>query len=119
MATILVVEDNPDNQKLIKFLLEREGHQVLMADHAEAAREHVTAQLPNLILMDIQIPGTDGLTLTAEFQANPATRHIPVIALTANAMSGDREKIMAVCHGYIPKPINTRTLASELATFLA
>lgn len=119
MATILVVEDNPDNQKLIRFLLEREGHAVLMAGHAQAAREHVAVQRPDLILMDIQIPGTDGLTLTSEFQADPETAHIPVVALTANAMTGDRERIMSVCNGYIPKPINTRTLASELATFLS
>ncbi|MBC7545527.1 MAG: response regulator [Candidatus Sericytochromatia bacterium] len=118
MARILIVEDNPDNQKLIGLLLKRDGHDLAFAENAEAAHAAVAEQIPDLILMDIQLPGTDGLALTAELRAKFILTGVPVVALTANAMSGDEEKILAVCDGYIAKPINTRTLSSQLTPFL-
>ncbi len=118
VARILVVEDNPDNQKLIGLLLKRDGHELAFAENADAAKAAVSAQIPDLILMDIQLPGTDGLALTGELRAQFRLAGVPVVALTANAMSGDEEKILAVCDGYIAKPINTRTLAAQLAPFL-
>jgi CheY-like chemotaxis protein len=118
VACILVVEDNPDNQKLIGLLLKRAGHEIAFAEHAEAAHAAVAQRLPDLILMDIQLPGTDGLTLTRELRAGYALGRTPVVALTANAMSGDEAAILAVCDGYIAKPINTRTLADQLQPFL-
>lgn len=106
MARILVIEDNAANMKLAVFLLEREDHEVLQAADAEEgvrlAREH----LPDLILMDIQLPGMDGLAAARLLKDDAATRDIKVVALTAFAMSGDREKIEASgCDGYIAKPI--------------
>jgi CheY-like chemotaxis protein len=118
VACILVVEDNPDNQKLIGLLLKRAGHETAFAEHAAAAHEAVATRIPDLILMDIQLPGTDGLALTAELRQRFALAHTPVVALTANAMSGDEEKILAVCDGYIAKPIDTRKLADQLQPFL-
>jgi CheY-like chemotaxis protein len=119
VASILVVEDNPDNQKLIGLLLKRAGYDTAFAEHAEAAHAAVALHIPDLILMDIQLPGKDGLALTAELRAAFALDGTPVVALTANAMSGDEAKILAVCDGYIAKPINTRTLADQLLPFLA
>ena len=95
MATILVVEDHPDNMTLAVLLLRSAGHTVLSAIDAEAGLTLARAELPNLILMDIQLPGMDGLEATALLKADSATRKIPVIALTALAMNGDEERIRA------------------------
>jgi two-component system cell cycle response regulator DivK len=106
MATILVVEDNPTNMKLAITLLEASGHEVLTAADAEAGIELARAQRPALILMDIQLPGIDGLQATAQLKRDETTRAIPVIALTALAMKGDEERIRAAgCDGYIAKPM--------------
>jgi two-component system cell cycle response regulator DivK len=106
MATVLVVEDNTANMTLAVFLLESAGHTVLSASDAEAGLTLARDQHPNLILMDIQLPGMDGLEATALLKRDDATRAIPVIALTALAMKGDEERIRAAgCDGYIAKPM--------------
>ena len=121
MARILIVEDNPDNMLLTAMLLQSAGHTVLSAIDAEAGLLLARDELPNLILMDIQLPGMDGLEATALLKANDATRAIPVIALTALAMKGDEERIRAAgCDGYIAKPIGIQdflaTVAAQLRT---
>ncbi len=117
--TILIVEDNPANQLLVSAVLEREGYRLELAGSAVEARQVLARGLPNLILMDIQLPGMDGLTFTRELKADPASSGVPVVALTALAMSGDRERALAAgCTGYISKPINTRTFADEVRGYL-
>jgi two-component system cell cycle response regulator DivK len=120
MASVLVVEDNAPNMTLAVFLLESAGHSVSKAVNAEAGLMLAREQHPDLILMDIQLPGMDGLQATALLKADALTRDIPVIALTALAMKGDEERIRAAgCNGYISKPLSYRsflaTIASELA----
>ncbi len=120
MAIILVIEDNPDNMTLATMLLHSAGHTVLCAVDAEAGLTIANGELPNLILMDVQLPGMDGLQATALLKANFATRGIPVIALTALAMKGDEARIRAAgCDGYIAKPMSVglflATVASQLA----
>jgi two-component system, cell cycle response regulator DivK len=106
MATVLVVEDNPTNMTLAVFLLTSAGHAVLSAVDAEAGLTLARAEVPDLILMDIQLPGMDGLEATALLKQDEATRAIPVIALTALAMKGDEQRIRAAgCDDYIAKPI--------------
>src|SRR5215210_6384429 len=95
MAKILIVEDNPANLKLAVFLLESVGHSVISATNAEAGLTLARDEQPQLILMDIQLPGMDGLEATALLKRDDATRHIPVIALTALAMKGDEDRILA------------------------
>lgn len=117
---ILVVEDNETNQMLTLALLQRDGYRVVIAGSTDEARQRLAAARPDLILMDVQLPGEDGLTFTRELKANPTTRTIPVVAMTAHAMRGDAElAIQAGCSGYIPKPIDTRALAEQLRRFLA
>lgn len=112
---ILVVEDNPANMKLAVFLLEQAGHSVLTAHDAVAGIELAKAEGPAVILMDVQLPGMDGLDATRLLKADAATRHIPVIALTAFAMKGDEERIRAAgCDGYIPKPIRYQAFLAEI-----
>jgi two-component system, cell cycle response regulator DivK len=119
-AFILVVEDNPANQLLIQFTLESSGYHVDVAGSAREALAIIDRRMPNLILMDIQLPGQDGLSLTRQLKAAPAMKAIPVVALTARAMVGDRELCLAAgCSGYISKPIDTRTIADEIARFLS
>ena len=119
-ATILVVEDNPTNLKLISNLLEFEGHRMLQAVDAEAALDVLTHTRPDLILMDIALPGMDGLALTRKLKAAEKTREICIVALSAFAMKGDEEKALAAgCAGYITKPIDTRKLPGQVAAFLA
>lgn len=124
MPRILVVEDNPDNMLLTVMLLESVGHEVLSAIDAEAGLTLARGERPDLILMDIQLPGMDGLEATALLKADPATRGIPVVALTALAMKGDEERIRAAgCDGYIAKPIGIQdflvTVAAQLARLSA
>jgi len=118
-ALILIVEDNEANRLLAGAVLEREGYRVEMAGNAEEALQRLATGAPDLILMDVQMPGMDGLTLTRRLKDDKRTAGIPVIALTALAMTGDRERTLeAGCSGYISKPINTRTFASEVSKFL-
>jgi CheY-like chemotaxis protein len=117
---VLVVEDNEANQLLARSVLEREGYRVEVAGAAEEALEKLAERLPNLILMDVQLPGRDGLSLTRDLKADPTTANIPVIALTAHAMTGDREQTIAAgCAGYIAKPIDTRTFGKQVREILA
>jgi CheY-like chemotaxis protein len=119
-ARILVVDDNATNLKLVSDLLAFEGHEILNAMDAEQAQVVLTEVLPDLILMDIALPGMDGLTLTRQLRADARTRHIRIVALTAFAMKGDEQKALAAgCDGYIIKPINTRSLPAEVAGILA
>ena len=120
MATILVVEDNPANMKLALFLLESAGHTVLCATNAEAGLTTAREARPDLILMDIQLPGIDGLEAIVLLKQDEATRAIPVIALTALAMKGDEERIRAAgCDGYIAKPMRYKDFLSTISTQLA
>jgi len=119
-AKILVVDDNPTNLKLVSDLLEFEGHEILRAVDAEEAQDILGAILPDLILMDIALPGMDGLTLTRHLKADARTRHIRIVALTAFAMKGDDQKAFdAGCDDYITKPIDTRALPGLVAEALA
>jgi two-component system cell cycle response regulator DivK len=119
MATVLVIEDNPANMKLVTFLLESAGRTVLAANDAETGLTLARSRRPDLILMDIQLPGMDGLEATALLKGDEATRAIPVIALTALAMKGDEERILAAgCDGYIAKPIVYREFLTLVAARL-
>jgi len=120
MATVLVVEDNPTNMTLAIFLLQSVGHTVLSATDAEAGLTLAREGQPDLILMDIQLPGMDGLEATALLKKNEATHAIPVIALTALAMKGDEERIRAAgCDGYIAKPMRYQEFLATIALELA
>jgi CheY-like chemotaxis protein len=117
---ILIVDDNPVNLKLARILLTSEGYQVRTAGSADEAFAAVREARPRLILMDIQLPDIDGLEATRRLKADPATRDIIVIALTAYAMKGDRDKALgAGCDGYVSKPIDTRALPGLIAAHLA
>ena len=119
MATVLIVEDNVANMKLAKFVLESAGHTVVSATDAESGLTLAREGQPNLILMDIQLPGMDGLEATALLKADDATRAIPVIALTALAMKGDEERIRAAgCDGYIAKPLAYREFLATISAHL-
>jgi two-component system, cell cycle response regulator DivK len=120
MTTVLVVEDNPANMTLAKFLLESAGYSVLCAVDAEAGLMLARAEQPDLILMDIQLPGMDGLEATVILKGDAATRDIPVIALTALAMKGDEERIRAAgCDGYVAKPLAYREFLATITALLA
>ncbi len=109
--TVLLVEDNPDNRLGIEGILEDAGFRYVMAETGEEAVAIAKADPPDLILMDIQLPGMDGLEATRRIKADPALKEIPIIALTARAMKGDREHILAAgCDGYISKPVDPATV---------
>ena len=118
--TILYVEDNPDNRSLIRRVLEAEGYQVVEAPNAESALNLLEKQgSPDLILMDINMPDMDGYTLTAKIKKMEKYKNIPIVAVTANVMRGDREKSLeAGCDGYIQKPIDIDTLAQQIERFI-
>src|SRR5690349_13496769 len=119
MAKVLVIEDNPANMTLATFLLESVGHSALRATDAEAGLALAAAEQPDLILMDIQLPGMDGLRATGLLKADVATRDIPVIALTALAMKGDEARIRAAgCDGYIAKPLSYKDFLETIAAQL-
>ena len=119
MTTVLIVEDNAANMKLAKFLLQSAGHTVLTATDAEAGLTLARDEHPDLILMDIQLPGMDGLEATALLKRDEATRAIPVIALTALAMKGDEDRIRAAgCDGYIAKPLAYREFLATVSAQL-
>jgi two-component system, cell cycle response regulator DivK len=120
MATILLVEDNATNMKLSTFLLESADYTVIAATNAETALTFAREARPDLILMDIQLPGMDGLQATALLKGDDATKDIPVIALTALAMKGDEERILAAgCDGYIAKPLDYKDFLAVVAATLA
>src|SRR5260370_37268463 len=118
--SILVVEDNEANLRLFTYLLSSKGYEVRAATDAQQALELLRDFHPRMILMDLQLPGTDGYELTRRLKADPATSDIIIIALTAYAMRGDEEKALAAgCEGYITKPIDTRTLPGRIAEYLS
>jgi two-component system cell cycle response regulator DivK len=120
MAKVLIIEDNAANMKLATFLLESAGHTVLSATDAEAGLTYARGEQPDLILMDIHLPGMDGLEATMLLKRDDATRAIPVIALTALAMKGDEERIRAAgCIGYIAKPMRYQEFLATIAAQLA
>ena len=116
---ILLVEDNEVNRRLAGFLLRSQGYQVREATSAAAAFELLDKEPIDLIVMDIQLPGIDGLEATRKLKDQPATADIPVIAVTSYAMKGDREKALAAgCAGYVTKPIDKNTFIQEVAAHL-
>jgi two-component system cell cycle response regulator DivK len=118
-STILYVEDNPDNRILIRRVLEAEGYAVVEAINAKQALELLEKNEIDLVLMDINMPDMDGYTLTAKIKAIDKFMKIPIIAVTANVMRGDREKSLgAGCDGYIQKPIDIDTLSQQIERFL-
>ena len=119
-GTILYVEDNPENRLLVRRVLMAEGYTVVEAADAQSAFAQLEQKVPNLILMDINMPGIDGYTLTAQFRKLPRLDRVPIVALTANVMKGDRERsIQAGCDGYIQKPIDIDTLVVQVEKFLS
>jgi two-component system, cell cycle response regulator DivK len=116
---ILIVDDNPTNLKLARVLLAGEGYVVKTANDGEEMLKVLESFTPRLILMDIQLPGVDGLELTRRLRADPARRDIAIVALTAYAMKGDEDKALAAgCDGYITKPIDLDTLPGIVARHL-
>jgi two-component system cell cycle response regulator DivK len=116
---ILYVEDNPENRLLIRRILEAEGYQVIEAENAAKALETIQNTTPDLILMDINMPDMDGYTLTAQMKTYPQLLDVPIIALTANVMKGDRERTLAAgCDGYIQKPIDVDDLPEQISRYL-
>jgi two-component system cell cycle response regulator DivK len=122
MATnriVLYVEDNPDNRLLVRRILQADGFDVLEASSAAQALELLQLQTPDLILMDINMPDLDGYTLTTRLKQDPNFNRVPIVALTANVMKGDRERSLeAGCDGYIQKPIDVDRLPSQVSSFL-
>ena len=116
---ILIVDDNPANLKLARVLLTMEGYDTRTAIDAEQALTLLETFKPRVILMDLQLPGIDGLELTRRLKSSPSTRNIVILALTAYAMKGDEEKARAAgCDGYIAKPIDTTTLPTLVMSYL-
>lgn len=117
MSKILVVEDNPTNMTFVLVVLESAGHQVLQAVDATAGLALARQEHPDLIFMDVQLPGVDGLEAARRLKADDSTRHIPIYALTAFAMSGDETRIRAAgCDGYLSKPVSYKTLLATAAS---
>jgi two-component system cell cycle response regulator DivK len=115
----MYVEDNGDNRLLVRRVLASEGYEVLEAPDARSAFVLVEAKVPDLILMDINMPDVDGYSLTAAFRRVPRLEQVPIVALTANVMKGDRERsIQAGCDGYIQKPIDIDALVHQVEKFL-
>ena len=118
-ALVLLVEDNLANQMLTVALLEREGYEVALANNSTELFERLRTRRPDLILMDVGLPGHDGLFVTRQLKSDPNTAAIPIVAITAHAMAGDREQALAVgCDGYLSKPIDTRKFGAQIREFL-
>jgi two-component system, cell cycle response regulator DivK len=116
---ILYIEDNPDNRMLVRRVLQAEGYTVIEAKDGPTGIQAATEQTPDLILMDINLPDVDGYEITARIKQLPGLAKVPVIALTANVMKGDREKTLAAgCDGYIQKPIDIDQLPAQIEHFL-
>lgn len=117
--SILVVDDNPSNLKLFTYLLALPGYEVTTAACAEEALRVLERLVPHLIIMDLQLPDVDGLTLTRQLKANPGMRSVPIVAVTASAMKGDEEKAMAAgVDGYMSKPVEKRAFRAMVASYL-
>lgn len=118
-APILIVDDHPGNLKLLSYILTQQGYDIRTATDADEALRVLASFQPRLILMDLQLPGMDGLQLTARLRKDPAFSATIIVAVTASAMKGDEERaVSAGCDGYITKPIDTRALPRTVATFL-
>ena len=118
-TTILYIEDNIDNRTLVRRVLQIEGYRVMEAESGFKAFEILRSEIPDLVLMDINLPDMDGYEITTRLKQMPSLARVPVIAMTANVMKGDREKTLAAgCDGYISKPIDIDTLPSQIARFL-
>jgi two-component system, cell cycle response regulator DivK len=116
---ILYVEDNPENRLLVRRLLMADGYEAIEAENAQKALEILKAHRPDLILMDINMPDVDGYTLTGKIKNLPGNESVPIIAITANVMKGDREKTFkAGCDGYIEKPIDVDQFSDQILSFL-
>lgn len=119
MKRVLVVEDNPDNLELIRTILARSGHQVLVARSGEEGVALALSAHPDFILMDIGLPGIDGLEATRRIRASAANGSIPIIAVTSYAMRGDMEEILAAgCNGYFEKPIDPLRIMADIQAIL-
>jgi two-component system cell cycle response regulator DivK len=119
-GTILYVEDNPDNRLLVKRILLAEDYSLLEAMDATDALNILKTSHPDLILMDINMPDMDGYTLTAKIKSLPGFEHVPILAVTANVMRGDKEKTLeAGCDGYIQKPLDIDQLTREIEKFIS
>ena len=117
-GTVLCIEDNTDNRMLVRRVLEAEGYAVLEANNATQALEKIEKGHPDVILMDISMPEIDGYTLTTQIKAIPGFQNVPIIAVTANVMRGDRERTLeAGCDGYIQKPIDIDTLTQQIERY--
>ena len=118
-ARILLVDDHPIGIQVAEAFLERAGYEVLLAEDGESALAKARTQAPDAILMDLQLPGINGLEVTRHLKADPATQGIPIIAVTAYAMRGDEEQArLAGCDDYVPKPISRERLLDTLARHL-
>jgi len=119
-ARILCVEDNPQNMRLVRKILKHEGYEVLEAEDGQTGLALTEAEKPDLILMDVNLPDIDGLEVTKRIKAQPHLKHIPIVALTANAMYGDEERCLAAgCDGYIAKPVSKEKLVSSIEAYLS
>jgi two-component system cell cycle response regulator DivK len=118
-ATVLYIEDNLENRILVRRILTAEGYEILEAESASAGLELAQNHKPQLVLVDINMPHLDGLSLASIMKADPALQAIPVVALTANVMKGDRERTLAAgCDGYIQKPIDVDFFPQQIARFM-
>jgi two-component system, cell cycle response regulator DivK len=119
MAKILVIEDNQQNMYLCTFILTSHHHDVIQAFGGREGIESAGKNLPNLIILDIQLPEMDGYAVAREIKKNPLTSSIPIVAVTSYAMAGDRERVLAAgCEGYIEKPINPETFVEDIERYL-
>lgn len=119
MGRVLYVEDNAQNMRLVRKILKHAGHEVLEAETGLAGLSVAQHEHPDLILMDINLPDVDGLEVTARIRENPSVAHIPIVALTANAMVGDRERaLQAGCDGYLPKPVSRAELVQTVEDYI-
>jgi CheY-like chemotaxis protein len=120
LTDILIVDDNETNLKLLKYLLASNGYAIRTAEDAEQALAILVTYHPAAIMLDLQLPGMDGLSLARKLRANPAMRDIVIVAVTAHAMKGEEQRALAAgCDAFITKPIDTRTLPGRLAELLA
>jgi two-component system cell cycle response regulator DivK len=118
-GTILYVEDNQDNRTLVRRILQAEGFRVIEAEKASSAMQVLDGNQPDLILMDINLPEVDGYSLTTHLKLRPELRDVPIVALTANVMRGDRERSLeAGCDGYIQKPIDVDTFVERIREYM-
>lgn len=118
-AKVLYIEDNPENRLLVRRILQADGFTVLEAQNATQALQMLKEEIPDLILMDINMPDIDGFTLTTRLKNTPGINKVPIVALTANVMKGDRERSLeAGCDGYIQKPIDVDNLPGQVNRFL-